>query len=194
MNYDAHRKRRLCLFLLIFGITALLPSCSGSIPFASKEPVDLSGYDSMSGYDKESRFYETSVPEIDELMQSGASFVFLATFEDCPYCSVLMPYLNDALIEKDMCAGYLDTRKDPDWHSNTDIDGYDRFAELFGEYLSEDEDGRPHLYTPHLFVIKDGKVVSEHQGVLSNYDADQPLTAEQESELRSILSGMLSSI
>ena len=163
----------------------------GSIPdspFAGRDTVDLSGYESMSDHDGESRFADTTVAEIDQLMSDGESFIFFASYEDCPYCNLMIPYLNDALAEAGTYAGYLDTRRDPGWMNNADIDDYDLFVKRFGRYLENDSSGNPHLYTPDLYVIKDGKVKAHHQGVLESADdPDQPLSSSQEEELRELL-------
>ena len=199
---DLRRKYILISFML--AVTLMLASCAGddrsaadipASPFAGRKTVDLSGYASMSDYYGESRLVDTTVAEIDQLMKDGESFMFIAAFEDCDYCDQLMPYLNDALNEADTYAGYLDTRKDPEWLNNTDIDDYDLFVKRFGKYLEEDDSGSAHLYTPDIYVIKNGKVKAHHQGVLDD-DADpaQPLSSSQEEELRETLDEMISEL
>ena len=42
---------------------------------------------------------------------------------------------------------------------------YDVVVNLFGQYLQYDDNGKKHLYTPHVFFIKDGDVVYEVEGV-----------------------------
>ena len=149
-------KRIFAFIICIIIVSSLLAGCgkdNGAIPespFSGRDTVDLSAYTSMSGQGGESRFVDTTVAEIDQLMKDKESFVFLAAYEDCQYCDLLMPYLNEALADKGTYAGYLDTRKDPSWSSNTDIDDYDLFCKRFGRYLEKDENGNLHLYTPDL--------------------------------------------
>ena len=64
--------------------------CLPASPYDGRETVDLSGYASMSDYEGESRLADTTVSEIDQLMKDGESFIFIAAFEDCDYCNVLM--------------------------------------------------------------------------------------------------------
>ncbi|MBR2706323.1 MAG: hypothetical protein IKE74_03675 [Mogibacterium sp.] len=192
--------KKTATFILCIILTSMLfAGCGGKekgtipeSPFAGRDTVDLSGYDSMSGHDGGSRFVDTTVAEIDRMMSDGESFIFFAAFEDCSYCDQMMPYLNDALAEADTYAGYLDTRKDSDWMNNADIDDYDLFVKRFGKYLESDSSGSPHLYTPDLYVIKNGKVKAHHQGVLESADdPDQPLSSSQEEELRELLEEMI---
>lgn len=194
-------KRIHALIICIIIASALLAGCGkdkGAIPespFSGRDTVDLSAYTSMSGQGGESRFVDTTVAEIDQLMKDKESFVFLAAYEDCQYCDLLMPYLNEALADKGTYAGYLDTRKDPSWSSNTDIDDYDLFCKRFGRYLEKDENGNLHLYTPDIYVIKKGRVVAEYQGVVEGADdPENALTSAQEKELRETLDGLLSKL
>ena len=194
-------KRIHAFIICIIIASALLAGCGkdkGAIPespFSGRDTVDLSAYTSMSGQGGESRFVDTTVAEIDQLMKDKESFVFLAAYEDCQYCDLLMPYLNEALADKGTYAGYLDTRKDPSWSSNTDIDDYDLFCKRFGRYLEKDENGNLHLYTPDIYVIKKGRVVAEYQGVVEGADdPENALTSAQEKELRETLDGLLSKL
>jgi len=194
-------KRIHALIICIIITSSLLAGCgkdNGAIPespFSGRDTVDLSAYTSMSGHGGESRFVDTTVAEIDQLMKDKESFVFLSAYEDCQYCDLLMPYLNEALADKGTYAGYLDTRKDPSWSSNTDIDDYDLFCKRFGRYLEKDENGNLHLYTPDIYVIKKGRVVAEYQGVVEGADdPENALTSAQEKELRETLDGLLSKL
>lgn len=158
-------------------------------PFAGRETADLSGYTDMAGYEGESRLVKTDVLEVLELMDAGESFVLFCGYEQCPYCNKVLPYFNDTAIAADTYVGYIDTRSNPNWKSNTDMDNYDLFAERFGQWIDTDEDGSPHLYVPESFFIKDGQIVSAYAGVVEG--ADDPsvaLTSAQESKLMKNLS------
>ena len=75
-----------------------------------------------------------------------------------------------------------------------DIDDYDTFVELFGDYLREDDDGILHLYTPHVFVVVDGQVVAERSGSVEGADPSIGLTDEQAEQLVAEYREMLSQI
>lgn len=152
--------------------------------FSAYPIADMSGYAGLDGYEKDLMFSEVTVIEIEKLIDEKETFAFFASFSTCPWCNALIPYLNDAALESGVRLGYLDTRKKNDWTSNTEIDDYDRFVALFGSYLEEDEDGEPHLYVPHFFVIKKGEVVYEHQGLIPSIEEpDDALSEEQKQEL-----------
>ena len=156
--------------------------------FAGGEAVDLTVYKSMKDSKEESRFVDIEVKDIAKLMDEKKTFVFMATFIDCPYCNMVIPYVNEAAKKNGLHIGYLDTRKDPKWENNTEIKDYDICTKYFGEYLKKDNDGTPHLYTPHTFFIKEGKVVANHQGVIDGADdTEADLTGGQEADLRLLL-------
>lgn len=147
---------------------------------------DNSGSEEQKGEDI--RLVDTTVKEIEKMMKDGETFAFIASFADCPYCNQLMPYFNEAAKRADRKAGHLDTRKDPKWNNNMDIDNYDIFVKLFGKYLDEEDDGKAHLYTPMIFFIKDGEIVAYHKNVIEGVDdPNEPLTKRQENKLNKML-------
>ena len=188
---------KIVLFLAVMLMCAALgTSCSEkndggqeySGPFDGREPADLSGYETMEDYDKDIMLVDTTVAEMDELMDNDESFVVFFSYEDCPYCNRLIPYLNDAALEAGVRVGYINTRSNPEWMSNMDIDGYDIVTERFKKYLSKDDDGKLHLYTPDMYFIKEGRVVDRHDGVTEGADdPGQELTSSQEKQLKSDL-------
>ena len=180
---DAH-KGLLALVAAFFVV--LLCACSASTPESDNGfPMsDMSGYTGLEDYDGELQFYDLTVKDIERLMEDGESFAFIAAFSNCPWCNMCIAQLNDAALAEDMQVGYLDTRLNPKWESNIDIDDYDTFVRLFGDYLRDDDQGIRHLYTPHVFFIKDGQVVAEHSSIVKGAnDPTKPLTEEQSQEL-----------
>lgn len=152
------------------------------------EPVSLESYECFSDYAGDYAFVSMTVQDIVAEMDAGSTFVVAAGFSNCPWCNTLFPYLNEVAIQHGATVGYLDTRANPEWKSNIDIDDYDLFAERFGSVLEADDDGTPHLYVPHVFFIKDGQLVDDHAGTVSGQEsASDELSAEQQEELRSIL-------
>ena len=191
--------KRIAAICMGFVLMLSFASCGSKGGFedvlASGTPSDLSGYEGMIDYDKDSMLVDMTVEDMDKRMSDGESFVVLFSYEDCPYCNRLLPYFNDAAIDAGVHVGYINTRRNPEWESNMDIDGYDTVVERFGEWLEKDEDGRQHLYTPDAYFIKNGKVVSHHDGVTPG--ADDPnaeLTSEQEKTLKSNLAEEFESI
>ena len=144
---------------------------------------DLSGYPAFEGYEGEYVFYDLTVADIQQLMDNGETFCFIAAFSRCPWCNLVITHLNETALAEGVQVGYLNTRLNPEWSSNIDIDDYDVFVELFGDYLREDDEGILHLYTPHVFFIKEGQVVYERSSVVDGADPEAGLTDEQAQEL-----------
>ena len=183
--------------IIALSFTACSPkeSAETNDAFVGKDKSIVLGYDSMEDYKNEIMLRDTTVKEVADKMDAGETFVVFASFESCPWCNLLIPYLNDAAIEAGMTVGYIDTRANPEWANNMDIDDYDLFVEKFGKYLSEDEDGLPHLYTPDTYFIKKGKIVARHDGVTPGVEnPSDPLTSEQEEQLRKDLASEFSKL
>ncbi len=155
-------------------LTACSGSGEGSEALSKYEKADLSGYEGMKDYNKEIMLVDMTVDDIKKEVDKNGTFAFVASYSTCPYCNVIMPFLNDYAIQENTKVGYLDTRKNPEWKNNMEIDGYDTFLVMFGNYLRLDENEKRHLYVPHMFFIKNGKVVYNFQGVselLENEDS-----------------------
>ena len=175
-------------------VALLLLSACGTSRSAARDALtafpelDVTGYASV-GEDMDLPVVrDLTVADIDQLMQEGKTFVFISSFENCPWCNVVMPHFLAAAKKENIEVGLLDTRKDPSWNNNTEIDDYDRFVELFGSYLQLDDADLPHLYVPHVFYIRDGEVVYQYQGALPEM-GDNPnveLTEEQQAALEEI--------
>lgn len=125
-----------------------------------------------------------TVRDVIEAMDAGQSFAVLFGFDACPSCQIAHPILAAVAAEYGQSYGYVDTRANPDWTSNMDIDDYDLLVARFGDFIPLDENGLKHLYVPHVFFIRDGEVVFEYQG-LGGADPET-VTAEQQTELAEI--------
>ena len=181
--------------------TAMLTACSsGETDTATEQKAkisdtlsaypkaDMNSYEGLEGYDKDIVFVEMDVKDIKKEIDDKNTFVFVASFAKCPYCNKLVPYLNDVALEEGVKVGYIDTRKNPEWKSNMDIDDYDLFVEMFDEYIKTDENEKKHLYVPQTFFIKNGEVVFSHDGVCKSLeDASSEMTDEMKEEVRNII-------
>ncbi len=143
---------------LILVCMLLLCGCT-----STTQKSDMSGYE---GFDDANHvFYDLTVNEMISKMNASDTFIVYFGFSECPYCIQAMPILNTVAKECHQTVGYINTRKDSRWQSNTDIDDYDKVVDVFGEYLEYDDEGKKHLYTPHVFFIKEGNVVYQYEGV-----------------------------
>lgn len=157
--------------------------------------ADMSKYDCAADYKNDYQFVDMTVAQVAMEMDAGNSFVVYAGFDHCPWCNAMLNYLNDVAIERGIKIGYIDTRKDPSWQSNLDLADYDLFVEKFGSALPDDDEGRKHLYVPHVFFIKKGQLVDDHPGTVpSQSNSSDPLSDEQIAELRAIYNAGIDAI
>lgn len=190
------KKKSIIVLVALVLVVASLCSCGtggsaeGNFPnWDEMVASDFSGYPRLEGYDKELVYMDMTNTEVLEAMKAGKTFVVYYGFAGCPWCNHVVGPLNDIALEKGLKLAYVDTRWDPEWSSNLDIDNYDKFADIFSDYLALDENGIPHLYVPKVFFIKDGKVVACHDGTAPGHeDAASDMTEEQ---LETMKAGML---
>lgn len=194
LSYRARTEKLLAILVLIALALGLCACSSGSGNASNSNALeaypasDMSGYSGLSDYSKELTFVDVTMDDVKSLMDGKRTFVLYAGYANCPWCNALISYLNDAALENGNKIAYLDTRKDPSWESNVDIDGYDVFVEYFGEYLEPDADNIPHLYVPDVYYVKDGQIVARHEGVTPSLESPSDImTKDQENELMSAL-------
>ena len=189
----AMKKIILCLLLLLCvscakeeeTVSSLNQGCDDACSISAYEYADMSGYE---GFESEKDvFVETDVKGMLEMLEDNKTFVIYFGFERCPWCIAALPSLYQAAVDNDSIVYYVDTRKDEGVSSNIEIADYDLLVEAVGEYFELDDDDIPHLYTPYVFFVKEGKVVATHQGTFADHDATSTsLTAEQQAELTQI--------
>lgn len=151
--------------------------------------ADMSGY---ASYDEntEYNFVSSNVAEVLSKMNHGDTFTAYFGFSTCPWCACEMPLLNEAASDNGQDVLYVDTRANPEWKSNSDIDGFqDLVNSPIGQILEIDEDGNRRLYVPLVLFVKDGTITAYHQGTLTGHDAHEnpTLTDEQSAKLLEIL-------
>lgn len=186
--------KKLNIIILIAIICLAMAACGTSggdnapDPLAGFTASDMSGYEGLAGYEGELPFVDVTVADIHKMKEAGETFAVFFSYKDCPWCNAVIKEFTDAANEARAKVASIDTRKNPAWASNLDIDDYDVFVEDFGDYLEYDSNGIKHLYVPHVFFIKDGEVVSEHQGAIPSMGDDpyMQLTDEQRAELKKI--------
>lgn len=163
-------------FLLLACLCLLAGACAAG-PLRS----DMSAYEGFS--DEDHVFYDADVRQLYEKMKEGGSFAVYFGFAKCPWCVAALPILNEEAKAAEVRVAYVDTRKDPSWSSNIDMDDYDLFLQMFGEYLDYDDNGIKHLYTPHVFFVKDGQTVFEHANTVEGHTAYERAMNEEEEAL-----------
>lgn len=131
-----------------------------------------------------SAFYDMDTSDFIDEIDAGGSFVAVFGFSGCPQCQDAIPVLSDVSKENGITVGYINTRADASWDSNTDIDRYDELCDRVGEYFPIDVSGARHLDVPSVFFVRDGKVVCFHQGTSDDQNTgEDSLTDDEASEL-----------
>ena len=150
------------------------------------DPADMSGY---AGFTDENHVYmEITLEESLNKARKGEDFVIYYGNDNCPWCTEVVPVLNEVAKEKEVLVYYVDTSKP----SNYSEDLYNRLVELFGDMLEMDEDGVRVFYVPDVAVIKGGTVVMNHIATVDTHDPyEKPMTGKERKELKEIYAEML---
>ena len=174
--------------LLIFAISALLftgCTASTSTPKPTSDPEPTYPSEVSLTTPEEAmlpKLVDSSVKDMLKRVENKESFVVYFGFEGCPWCAEAKPILKQVMVDYDHDVYYIDTRKNPEWTSNTMIDDYDKLTEFLGDELKKDDEGTPRLYTPYFIFIKDGEVVMTHQGTVEGYDAHERKMTDEEKD------------
>ena len=185
-----HIKRRQISAIFAVCAVVLAGGCRKKEKVGEKltgEMSDMSTYTNFQ--DQETHvFYDLTIPEMAQAMGEKKTSAVYFGYDTCEWCLDAVPVINDAAKATENVVGYINTRKDPSWEHNTDMEDYDLLVEKIGGYLDFDASGKRKLYVPMLFFIKDGKVVATHEGTLEGHNAkNRAMTAEEREELRLIL-------
>ena len=184
--------------LLAAVLCACAPSAGPAEPYTALDAypaADMSGYACAADYEQDYRFADMTVAEVAAEMDAGTTFALFVGFDECPWCNSILNLLNDVASERGITFAYIDTRRDPSWQSNTDLEDYDLFIERFGSVIEPDDSGEPHLFVPHTFFVKDGDLVADHAGtVATQEESSDALSSEEQEEFKDIIRGYLSQI
>jgi len=142
--------------------------------------ADMSKYKTYSS-DMDNMYINYTVKQLDKDINDKKSRIVYFGFTDCPYCNDLLPILTDINSHFKQEIYYIDTRKNPDWKSNLDIDDYDLLLTHIGKYLNKDEDNKLHLYVPTIIFINEGKIIKFISPY--EYDVDKGLPRDIELDM-----------
>ena len=179
------RQILICMFILISGCGKR----SGESAMLTGEPSDMNDYVLLQGIDH--AFYDLDVEGMVKAMKDKKTFAVYFGYPSCEWCMEAAPVLNQAALENEMQVGYINTRSNPLWEKNTEIENYDLLVENVGEFLEYDSEGIRHLYTPAVFFIREGKVIGFHEGTVPDHNArNRMMTVEEREELLNTYRGM----
>ena len=142
--------------------------------------ADMSKYKTYSS-EMDNMYINYTVKQLDKDINDKKSRIVYFGFNDCPYCNDLLPILTDINSHFKQEIYYIDTRKNPDWKSNLDIDNYDLLLTHIGKYLNKDEDNKLHLYVPTIIFINEGKIIKFISPY--EYDVDEGLPRDIELDM-----------
>lgn len=168
------------LQILICPLLLCVVSCGKAEEVTNEEVKEETEvvFSDMSGYETYNEnetyvFYDMDVMEMNRKMDEGDTFVVYFGFDTCPWCNDAMPILNTVAKSNGVKVGYVNTRKEESWSSNKDIDNYALLIERAAEFLPKDEEGNPRLYVPFVFFVKNGVIVSAHEGTVAGHNAHE---------------------
>ena len=168
-------------------------ACAAPAPVATPTPEPIATLPSEANLNTDEElaapeFIEATVKDVLKKAEDGESFVVYFGFEKCPWCQQARPVLEEVMNEYQQNVLYVDTRSNPEWKSNTEIDDYDQLTEFLGDILEPDDEGVPHLYTPLFVFVRNGEIISSHQGTVEDHNAhEREMEDEEKAELKSVL-------
>lgn len=148
------------LLILIFTLFLLVGCQSKKIDTSyvvEAKDCDMSYYDGMSSTGH--AFKEAEVSEVTRALNEKGSAVFYIGYKECSNCQRCVKYLNDVAMELGVTVYYI---------NGTDANGsftivgdiYDELLNDIAPVADKDEEGNIGIYTPHVFNIIEGKIVS----------------------------------
>lgn len=154
------------------------------------EDADVSEYniqDDVNGY----AFKSMGTQDVLDAIEAKETFVVVFAQPACGACKRAVPGYAELSAEYNIPFGMVNTRANPEWTSNKDIDHYDELCEVIGEYFQTDSDGSKHLYTPHLFMFREGSVVFQSSAApIVDKETNVPSSEEKKSWMSSFKNGL----
>lgn len=174
MNKLIKYYKPIIIFIIIIGCFFLIYTMT------INKYADMSKYKTYSS-EMDNMYINYTVKQLDKDINDKKSRIVYFGFNDCPYCNDLLPILTDINSHFKQEIYYIDTRKNPDWKSNLDIDNYDLLLTHIGKYLNKDEDNKLHLYVPTIIFINEGKIIKFISPY--EYDVDEGLPRDIELDM-----------
>lgn len=149
--------------------------------------ADMSGYDGFKQLDHV--YKKITFKESIRFLDEKATGVVYYGYAGCPYCTQVVPILNDVAKKYDITVYYVDVHGD-----KINSDDLDYFLSLVDDYVEHDENGEPEFWVPQVFVYVNGEVMGSHIGAVDSYDpAVGIMSNSQKNELTKIFKKMLKS-
>lgn len=124
--------------------------------------------------------------DVIEFLTSGTGLIYFG-YNTCPWCRNSVPILIEAAKENNLnTIYYADVHK---------LNIKSIRKELYGKldsYLEENDEGNKVLGVPHIFSVKNGKILGNHVGTVDSYhNPYQKMTEEEKEELLTIYKDLI---
>lgn len=185
--------------LLIAMLSVMLCACSSAsagngcenLVQESGERANMSGYEMLE--DDEHVFYQKTMEEVLALFEEGKSAIVYLGYVGCPWCEEAVPIMNEVAKAKGLTICYAPTYDDGEYTITDEIE--EQLYSYLDAFLEEDDEGEKRMYVPYVFVIRDGKVISAHEGTVESHDAhERQMTDSEKIELTNTYQDMFAEI
>jgi len=105
---------------------------------------------------EDNMFIYRNVDETADILAKGRGIVFMG-FKECPWCQSYAVYLHDVAREMEIDKiYYCDIREDRENNSES----YQRITSSFAAYFQHDDEGRPRVYVPDVWIVSRGRIIT----------------------------------
>ena len=185
-------KKKICLLGLVFVLClGMITGCANdSTPVHYLDDliavnVDMSVYPGFN--DPDHNFKRVTLKEANRIYKEGGSGILYYGYSHCSWCPQAVPVMNEVAKDLDMTIYYIDVESDD---GNTE-ESYNELISLTQDFLKKDENGKPSMYVPQVFVVKNGEIVADHLSTVDSYKPSQGnMTEKQNRELYKIYEKM----
>ena len=158
--------RKLILLLVLL---LVLNGCFDRTRVHVLSTVSVTVEDSEKVIDR-SNIIQTTPREFVSVYNQGGSGIFFFGADDCDYCDVALPLVDEAAGEYGFTVYYIDTSSN--LYPFVEYD--DEIIEILYDVLVGDEKGEKILYLPMLVTIENGAVGYFHIGLLEHaYESEK---------------------
>lgn len=139
-------------------------------------------------------YLDISLADSLKLLTKGTGVIYYG-FATCPWCVDIVPILDEVAKSNNQKVYYVDVRKGGADLRVDDNKDYMAVVDYLKGYLKLDDNKKPRLYVPHIFFVKDGKVVGEHANTIGDHNAkERELTTEERAQIVTILNDLFAKI
>ena len=152
---------------------------------------DISGYPSLEG--EETAYVKKTFTDVFNSIEQKENRLYYIGFPECEWCQSMVEILNQAAMESGKEIWYVPLY-DEQGNQIYDMKDREEFVAYAKEHLETNDEGEPPLYSPYVFVLSDGEIVSSHVGTLDDHILEEGMTSEQEEELLNIYKAMFEEV